>query len=161
MQPTASSSSDPSVGVSEGQREDITSLEGMVQAPAAHPQVEPVVRSTSYHPGPPPTLRFSWDGTEGNPERNFSAWKIGLESRPLAMDGISDRFKIATIWANVHGAVRNWFLAHPEWARGNAGPYEDLLHQFEKEFTTNWATHDRATELHTTYLTIIAASVEP
>ncbi|ODQ74030.1 hypothetical protein LIPSTDRAFT_26358, partial [Lipomyces starkeyi NRRL Y-11557] len=99
----------------------------------------------------PPTLRFSWDGTEGNPERNFSAWKFDLESRFLAMDGISDRFKIATIRANVHGAVRNWFLAHPEWATGNAGTSVNLLHQLEKEFTTDWASHDRATELHTTF----------
>ncbi|KAK9357564.1 hypothetical protein V1504DRAFT_54197 [Lipomyces starkeyi] len=85
----------------------------------------------------PPSLLpgSSWDGTEGNPERNF--WKFDLESRFLAMDGISVRFKIATVRANVHGAVRNWFLAHPEWTTGNAGTSVDLLHQLEKEFTTN------------------------
>ncbi|KAK9257925.1 hypothetical protein V1519DRAFT_501141 [Lipomyces tetrasporus] len=67
------------------------------------------------------------------------------------MDNLTDRFKVATVRANVHGAVRNWFLAHPEWANGTAGSFEDLLGQLEQEFTTKKSAHDTATELHTTF----------
>ncbi|KAK9337649.1 hypothetical protein V1521DRAFT_447576 [Lipomyces starkeyi] len=71
MQSTASSSSDTSVGVFEGQQEEITSMEdddeGMAQAASvAHLPVEAAVPSTSYHPRPPPHATFlvGWYGRQ-------------------------------------------------------------------------------------------------
>ncbi|ODQ74384.1 hypothetical protein LIPSTDRAFT_252986 [Lipomyces starkeyi NRRL Y-11557] len=155
MQPTASSSSDTSVGVLEGQQEEIPSMEdddeGMAQAAAAHIPVEAAVPSTSYLPRPPP--RYVSRGMVRKATQSATSAPGSLTWNPVFWQWTASQIDSRSPPSGQLSTEPFITGSYPSrnWSTGNAGTSVDLLHQLEKEFATNWATHDRATELHTTF----------